>query len=213
MTAPSRVSTPPRPHSSAESGVKSMKHQLRRVVGTTLFTYEEMNTLLTRIEAILNSRPLCPLTNDPDDLNVLTPGHFLVGHSLTLVPEPNLTHLKPARLSRWQQICQMAQSFWTKWSREYLQRFHAVYNWTKPFPSIPIGALVLLIDERYPPSKWPLGRVVQTHPGADNLVRVVSIKTGSPILQRPITKICPLPIDTPFEECSSPESTKAGGNV
>ena len=87
-----------------------------------------------------------------------------------------------------------------------------MYNWTKPSPSISIGALVLLTDERYPPSKWLLGRVVQTHPGAD-LVQVVSIKTGSSILQRPITKVCPLPIDTPFEERSSPESTKAGGNV
>ena len=66
----------------------------------------------------------------------------------------------------------------------------------------------------HPLGKWPLDRIVQTYPGADNLVRVVSIKTGtSSILQRPITKVCPLSIDTPFEECSSPESTKAGGNV
>ncbi|XP_011879793.1 PREDICTED: uncharacterized protein LOC105568594, partial [Vollenhovia emeryi] len=58
-----------------EAGVKSTKFHLRRVVGDHLLTYEEMTTLLTQIEAVLNSRPLCALTDDPDDLNVLTPAH------------------------------------------------------------------------------------------------------------------------------------------
>ena len=85
-----------------------------------------------------------------------------------------------------------------------------MYNWNKPSPSISIGTLVLIIGERYPSSKWSLGRIIQTHSGADP---VISIKTGSSVLQRPITKVCPLPINTPYEECSSSGSTKAGGNV
>lgn len=55
-----------------------------------MLTYEELATLLTQIEAVLNSRPLCPLSDDSDDLSALTPGHFLIGEPLTTVPEANL---------------------------------------------------------------------------------------------------------------------------
>lgn len=97
-----------------------MKYHLKRVTRDTTLTYEELATLLTKIEAVLNSRPLCPLTEDPNDLNVLTPGHFLVGQFLCLVLKPNLTVVHTTRLSRWQRICQMLQNFWKQWSKEYL---------------------------------------------------------------------------------------------
>jgi len=59
--------------------VKAIKHHLRRVLGEATLTYEEMATLLAQVEACLNSRPLQALTDDPDDLTALTPGHFLIG--------------------------------------------------------------------------------------------------------------------------------------
>ncbi|XP_034951317.1 uncharacterized protein [Chelonus insularis] len=195
-----------------EAAIKSMKHHLRRVAGDIHFTYEEFTTLLIQVEAILNSRPLMPLTDDPDDLDVLTPGHFLIGHSLTIIPEPNLETIKSSRLSRWQLISQMTQSFWTKWSREYLQRFQAIYKWNKLTPSLKPGNIVLIIDERYPPGKWPMGKIIQVHPGKDGLVRVVTLKTSTTTMTRPITKLCPLVIDS-TSESSSLKSTKAGGNV
>lgn len=60
--------------------------------------------------------------------------------------------------------------------------------------NIKVGTLVLVVDERYPPSKWPLGRVTVVHPGKDSLVRVATVKTGTTIVTRPIVKLCPLPI-------------------
>ncbi|GFY06770.1 integrase catalytic domain-containing protein [Trichonephila clavipes] len=71
-----------------EVGVKSVKFHLKRVVGSTNLTFEEFYTLLTQIEAVLNSRPLVRLVdNDIDSLNVLTSSHFLVGEETTGPPE------------------------------------------------------------------------------------------------------------------------------
>lgn len=69
-----------------EAAIKSAKMHLRKITGTTPLTYEELYTLLVQIEACLNSRPLCPMSNDGTDLQVLTPGHFLIGAPLTSLP-------------------------------------------------------------------------------------------------------------------------------
>lgn len=103
-----------------EAGVKSIKYHLRRIMGTQRLTFEELTTVTSQIEAILNSRPLTPESTRPDDLNALTPGHFLIGAPLNAIPEPTLEHLNTNHLSRWQLLQQMVQSFWKRWSNECL---------------------------------------------------------------------------------------------
>ncbi|XP_011864758.1 PREDICTED: uncharacterized protein LOC105560332 [Vollenhovia emeryi] len=179
-----------------EAVVKSIKYHLRRTIGESVLTFEELTTLLTQIEAILNSRPLEPLSDDADDISALTPGHFLVGSPLTAIPEPSLTDLAISRLSRWQLIQQRAQHFWTQWSAHYLQRQQAISKWHHKNNEIKIGSLVLITDERLPPCKWPLARITALHPGKDGLVRVVTLKTATTTLIRPVINLSVLPISS-----------------
>jgi hypothetical protein len=60
-----------------------------------------MNTLLIRIEACLNSRPITPISSDPNDLQPLTPGHFLIGEPLNNFPEYDFKEVPINRLARW----------------------------------------------------------------------------------------------------------------
>lgn len=55
--------------------------------------------------------------------------------------------------------------------------------------------MVLVVDERYPPAKWPLGRILETHPGSDGHTRIVTVRTQTSTLDRPIAKLCPLPVN------------------
>ncbi len=71
-----------------EVAVKSMKFHLKRITSEVKLTYEDMSTFICQIEACLNSRPLIPLNHtDNVSIDVLTPGHFLIGHSLVALPD------------------------------------------------------------------------------------------------------------------------------
>jgi hypothetical protein len=118
---------------------------MKRIIGLGTPTFEEMYTLLTRIEAILNSRSLTSISNDPNDLEPLTPGHFLSpGESLTAVHEGDITEVKTNRLSRWQLVERMRQLFWRRWTREYLSRLQARSKWRNPDTTPAVGSLALL---------------------------------------------------------------------
>lgn len=180
-----------------EAAVKSFNHHWIRAVGERVLSYEEFTTLATEIEGILNSRPLTPLTSDPNDLAALTPGHFLTGDSLMGVPEHSLMHLPSNRLSSWQKVQQIKQHFWSRWNREYLHELTVRKKWHKGSTSeMKIGKLVTIRDDNLPPMRWTIGRIVATHPGEDNVIRVVTVKTAHGEYKRSIKNLSPLPIES-----------------
>ncbi|XP_076394279.1 uncharacterized protein LOC143265522 [Megachile rotundata] len=202
---------PPRaPHFGGlwEGAIKSTKYHLKRIIGETRLTYEEIYTVLTQIEACLNSRPLRPLSDDPTDLSPLTPGHFLIGDSLTAFPEPDLRHVKENRLSRYQHLQSMLQHFWQRWQAEYLHQLQQRNKWRAKSPTnFGPGTMVLIKDDNVPPLKWRMGRILELHPGADNITRVVSIKAAEGVIKRPLTKICILPMEQPLDALPEKQST------
>ena len=97
-----------------ESAVKSMKTHLRKVVGETRLTFEELGTVLYQVEACLNSHPLCAISkHDDDGIETLTPGHFMIGQPLEALPDKEDSQVtKMSLLKRWN-LCQaLVQSFW-----------------------------------------------------------------------------------------------------
>lgn len=186
-----------------ESAVKSLKFHLKRVIGEQKLTFEEMSTLLAQLEACLNTRPLYPLTEDPRDLDFLSPSHFLAcGPTLTILETEN-----DAR-TRWHLVKKIYQDIWKRWKSEYLSQLTERSKWNKIQENIKLNDIVLIHDDNLPPGKWGLGRVIETHPGRDNLVRVVTLKTKSGVMKRPITKISYLPVNENSISKSEQENSK-----
>lgn len=191
-----KFNPPSGPHFGAlwESNIKSVKTHLKRITGNSLLTFEEITTLLVQIEGLLNSRPMFAISDDVNDLNFLTPSHFLIGTNLTALPEPNYEHLKESYLSRWQNIQKRIQGFWKIWSKEYITSLQQKPKWQHVSNNMQIGDLVLIQEDNMPSSRWAMGRVIKLHPGKDGLVRVVTLKTQGGELDRPIVKLVKLTI-------------------
>ncbi|XP_055841189.1 uncharacterized protein LOC129908595 [Episyrphus balteatus] len=184
-----------------EAGVKSFKLHFRKIAGTNKFTFEEFSTLLAKVEACLNSRPISPITENPADILPLTPGHFLRGGPLLSPLEPAMDESSLSCIKRWERVKILHHQFCRRWKDEYLKELNKRYKWKCPKRNIMLDDLVVIRDENLPPNEWRLGRIIKVYLGPDDKVRVVDVKTQNGVITRPITKLCIL-----HEPDSEPQS-------
>ncbi|KAM8702166.1 hypothetical protein ACLKA7_000904 [Drosophila subpalustris] len=130
---------PPRaPHFGGlwEAAVKATKTLVVKNLTSAHLTYEELQTLFLDVEAILNSRPIAPASDDPNDIAAVTPAHLLIGTSLTSAPEASLHHHsnQPGKelryVDRWQRVTYLKQQFWSLWQRDYVHTLQQRSKWT-----------------------------------------------------------------------------------
>ncbi|GBM54967.1 hypothetical protein AVEN_33523-1 [Araneus ventricosus] len=112
-----------------EAGVKSFKHHLKRTVRNLKLSTEEFLTEVNQVEGVLNSRPIIPLSSDPNDISTLTPDHLLIGRLISSIPEHQLFNVPDNSLSSWQKVQTLTQSFWQKWSRDYINNLQQRGKW------------------------------------------------------------------------------------
>ena len=144
----------------------------------------------------MNSRPLTHVSLDPDDLEALTPNHFLLGSSSGTVEVPGVfveTDLVLRKL--WRQSQRLADMFWKRWVKEYLPTLTRRTKWFSSNRALKEGDLVLIADGDLPRNQWPRGVITATFPGKDGVVRVVDVRTNTGVYRRPVVKICQLDID------------------
>ncbi|GBN84452.1 hypothetical protein AVEN_34471-1 [Araneus ventricosus] len=173
-----------------EVNVKSFKFYFKRIVSNACLTYEEFLTILIQIERLLNSRPITPHSSE---VEILTPGHFLIGRPITAITEALITELDDNRLNRWQLLTKKVQTIWKHCSKNYLNNLQQRHRWLFEKNNLKIGDMVLIKEDNIPVSNWPLGRIVKLYPGKDNIIRVVDIKTKSAIFKRSVSRLWVLP--------------------
>lgn len=138
------------------------------MIGEPRLTYEELYTMLARVEACLNSRLLHPLSSDAKDLDSLIPGHFLTESPITDLIYPDITDVKVGRLSRFQ-LLQAIQQQWRRWQYDYLHQLQPS-KWKDPVPEIfGMDTIVVLKKENLLPLRWRLSHIVKLYPGPDGM--------------------------------------------
>ncbi|GFS84575.1 uncharacterized protein TNCV_4607231 [Trichonephila clavipes] len=144
---------------------------------------QELTTLLTQIEGLLNSRPLSYVNySDIECISTLTPSHFLTDDVLSVSEEfPSTSNHR----NRWELLQNIKQGLWKKSSSEFLSSLQPCKKWQDAQPNLKEDDIAL-IKEEGPPGTWPMVPVLQMHPGNDGLVRVATVKTQDSVFKRVI---------------------------
>jgi len=202
--------------------IRSTKRCLRKVIGRAKLTYDKLLTVVVEIESIINSRPLSYVT--PDDLEKpLTPLHLLMGRCVLSLPD-NLGYqeeigdtdfeLNPVELSkRVKYLNNTLNHFWRQWRQEYLVELREAhrFNSGSPESSIAVNDLVMLHGEGRPRGFWKLAKVENLMIGSDGRIRGATVRVSSKdgtttTLQRPLSLLYPLEINTPNESSTKDAS-------
>lgn len=123
--------------------------------------------------------------NDPLSPHPLTPNHLLTMKTKVVLPPPGLFQSADMYCrKRWRRVQHLANEFWVRWKKEYLQSLQQRQRWTKPRRETCVGDIVIVKDDDQPRNKWQLARVVETFPSADGHVRKVKIAVADRELDR-----------------------------
>ena len=174
----------------------SVKTPLKKIVGKAALTENELSTLLCKIEAQINSRPLTALIDSADQKHAITPAELINGRPLQ---QMDISDVSFSPRNRFLHLQKLQKDFWTAWTREYLPSLQQRKQWQTPRPNIKVGDLVLLLKENVKRHKWPLGRIDDISEGRDGNVRSVTVRTtDGETWVRPIQHLVLLE-DHPFE--------------
>ena len=152
---------------------------------------ESFRTVLTEVEAIVNSRPLTvEVLSDSNSLAPLTPNHLLTSKSkIVMAPPGNFTNADMYSRRRWRRVQHLVNEFWSRWRSEYLQTLQSRKKWNRPRRNFTIGDVILLKDDGLNRNDWRLGRIIEVKRGDDQLVRSVVVQTSTNAYERPVAKI------------------------
>lgn len=173
------------------------KQALKKTLGTSYLSFEQLTTTLSEVEAILNSRPLTHVYTEPSEPDPLCPASFLTGKRLTSLPglqrreiaDVSCGHLRNMLSSR----TQLLSNFWKRWTSEYLNELQSSKMHTGKTKELKSGDLVLLKESLQPRQLWKMGRVEKTFPGRDGKVRSCAVRVpGGSTFRRPIQVLYPL---------------------
>ena len=157
---------------------------------------ENLRTLITETEAIINSRHLTVETlSHVNSEMLLSSNHILAMKTDVILPPPGI-FLRPDTYSRrrWRCVQHIASEFWTRWRKEFLRTIQVRQKWSNQKRNFKVGNVVLLREDSIR-NKWPMARIVETERDSTEVVRCVKLELGNAsldsqkVLRPPISKI------------------------
>ncbi|EGT53986.1 hypothetical protein CAEBREN_02974 [Caenorhabditis brenneri] len=188
-----------------------VKHQMRKEIGRSTKSFFVLSHVLTRIENMINSRPLTPNPREIDDLPALRPIDFIIPTVLIDIPterersnstsefDPtcNTTLTERRTLLHLAGVDEVLERLWDIWSSAYLaflrENIHKDGRASSVTPRV--GQIVLIYTEKLARHNWPLGRIETLQKSHDGLIRSATIRCRGKIYKRPINHLIPIEIE------------------
>ena len=208
--------------------VKMVKQALKKTLGRSTLSYDEMNTVLVEVERVINSRPITSIYDDREAISyALTPSHLINGRSISTIPSSQhydviSTNQTLTRRSRHHR--RLLQQFLQRWKRDYLlslRENHKVKSRHDKKPDISVGDIVILKNDSTSRNFWKLAKIEELLPGRDGTIRSAVVKvandTRKPVLlKRVVQQLIPIEVRsdeaTIMDECEEEKNETTTGN-
>ncbi|XP_078486365.1 uncharacterized protein LOC144744882 [Ciona intestinalis] len=182
------------PHASHQGGVwermiRSVRKILRQLSWERTMDEDSLQTYMAEIEYILNSRPLTAVSDDPRDLNALTPNSILTG-VIASSYSPGVFMKGDGYRKSWKAVQYLTDRFWDQWTKSYLPLLQLRQKWLQPVRNFAVGDIVLMVTEGTKRGEWPKARVIEVFPDREGAIRRVKVRTEKSMFIRDIRKLC-----------------------
>ncbi len=161
--------------------------------GPSRLSHEVLSTFMCEVTAIVNARPIVPVSTDPEAPLILTPATLLTQKFSAVLPPPGEFSEKDLLVRQWRQVQSLANTFWNRWRKEYLTTLQNRRKWQNESSNLQTGDVVLLKSIQAKRNDRPMGIVLETIPGKDGRVRKVEVKVvkdgSAKVFLRPISDV------------------------
>ncbi|XP_071648478.1 uncharacterized protein [Temnothorax longispinosus] len=184
--------------------VRSIKELLRKILKRASLNYEELTTILCDCEAIINSRPLTYIAENPHQLIPLSPALFLQDIRGSGVPDIDIVASTEKLNRRMRYRQELRDQLRSRFRIKYLGQLSRRNHKQRPNfqTNVKVGDIVFIGSDQQKRLDWPLGKIIQVFPGQDGKVRVVKLKTATGELVRPVQRLYPLELASESTEVS-----------
>lgn len=201
--------------------IRSVKSAIAKTISRKVVDFGELQTLLTEIEAMINSRPLTFVYCEDSEPIPLTPAAMIMdkrplarqSHDLNTSADVLQPPAQSARSLRamWNQRNEQLDALWKRWQREYLRELRSAHHSRDVRgDTITVGDLVIIEDPASSRLLWKLGVVQRTIPGTDGRVRTCLIRTANQnIIRRTVQHLHKLEIQEQPDSCPGGEPVES----
>ncbi|XP_058448696.1 uncharacterized protein LOC131428668 [Malaya genurostris] len=174
--------------------VRSVKDALEVIDDGRRLTDEILLTAIAEAEDMINSRPLTYVPQSADEIETLSPNHFLRGVSPNEAQStPPPPYSAEALRDAYKRSQQLASEMWNRWIKEYVPTLNGRAKWFSETKGLKTGDLVYVV-EGAKRKLWVRGMVEVPIISSDGRVRQAWIRTNSGVFKRATANLAVLEI-------------------
>ena len=166
-----------------ERQIRSVQKNLYGLVNRQTLTDEELETVMIKVEWIMNSRPLTTTLGEDTSVVAIMPNHLMgirtVETDVTLATEHDQYR------GWWKRVNHVTGQVWKQFHSEYVLTLQQRHKWQDQKPDLVVNDIVVVQDGSLGRAYWPMGRIIRIDPSRD-------VRTQNGIYTRPITKFAKL---------------------